>query len=86
MSRREEKGFPCGSLVKNLLANMRERRIDPRVGKISWKRKWQPTPVILEKFWRKPWTEEPGALQSIFQMLKYSGGQSDENPELTFWV
>ena len=36
-----------GSSVKNLLANVRERRIDPLVGKMSWKRKWQPTPVFL---------------------------------------
>ena len=28
---------------------------------LSWRRKWQPTPVI----WRIPWTEEPGGLQSI---------------------
>ena len=31
--------------------------------KIPWRRKWQPTPVLLPgKF---PWTEEPGRLQSM---------------------
>ena len=36
---------------------------DPFVGKISWRRKWQPTPVFLT--WKIPWTEEPGGLQSM---------------------
>ena len=36
---------------------------DPLVGKIPWRRAWQPTPVFLsEEF---PWTEEPGGLQSM---------------------
>ena len=35
---------------------------NPWVGKISWRRAWQPTPVILA--WRIPWIEEPGRLQS----------------------
>ena len=34
---------------------------DPWVGKISWRRKWQPTPVFLSGEF--PWTEEPGELQ-----------------------
>ena len=33
------------------------------VGKIPWRRKWQPTPVFLPG--ESPWTEEPGRLQSI---------------------
>ena len=36
---------------------------DPWVGKIPWRRKWQPTPVFLA--WIIPWTEEPGKLQSM---------------------
>ena len=58
MSRREEKGFPGGSLVKNPLANARERRIDPWVGKISWNRK--PHSSVLA--WKIPWAEGPGRL------------------------
>ena len=34
---------------------------DPWVGKIPWRRKWQPTPVFLD--WKIPWTENPGGLQ-----------------------
>ena len=39
-------GFPGGSAVKNLPA-MQETRFDPWVRKICWRRKWQPTPVLL---------------------------------------
>ena len=35
---------------------------NPWVGKIPWRRKWQPTPVFL--LGESPWTEEPGGLQS----------------------
>ena len=37
--------------------------LDPWVGKIPWRRKWQPTPVFLPG--ESPWTEEPGGLQSM---------------------
>ena len=33
------------------------------VGKIPWRRAWQPTPVFLPG--ESPWIEEPGGLQSI---------------------
>ena len=36
---------------------------DPWVGKMPWKRAWQPTPVFLPG--GSPWTEEPGWLQSV---------------------
>ena len=32
---------------------------DPWLGKIPWRRKWQPTPVLLAL--KIPWTEELGA-------------------------
>ena len=35
-----------GQLVKNL-PTMQETQFDSRVGKIPWRRKWQPTPVFL---------------------------------------
>ena len=38
-----KEGFLGGSVVKNLPANI----FDPRVGKIPWRMKWQPTPVFL---------------------------------------
>ena len=34
------------------------------VGKIPWRRKWQPPPVFFA--WEIPWTEEPGELQSMW--------------------
>ena len=40
------KGFPGGSVVKNLLA-MQEMRFSPWVRKISWRRKGESTPVFL---------------------------------------
>ena len=36
---------------------------DPWVGKIPWRRAWQPTPVFLTG--ESPWTKEPGGLHSI---------------------
>jgi len=38
--------------VKNIVSNY------PPVGKISWRRAWQPTPLFLPG--ESPWTEEPG--------------------------
>ena len=36
---------------------------DPWVGKIPWRRAWQPAPVFLPG--ESPWAEEPGGLQSM---------------------
>ena len=36
---------------------------EPWVGKIPWRRAWQPTPVFLPG--EPPWTEEPGRLQAM---------------------
>jgi len=41
---RLEKGFPGGSVVENPPAL---QELDPWVGKIPWRRAWQPTPVFL---------------------------------------
>ena len=42
------RGFPCGAVVKNSPANGGDAgSIHPWVGKIPWRRKWQPTPVFL---------------------------------------
>ena len=38
--------FPGGSEIKNLPANAGDSR-DSWVGKIPWRRKWQPAPVFL---------------------------------------
>ena len=41
----------------------RRHRFDPWIGKIPWRRAWQPTPVFLPG--ESPWAEEPGRLQSM---------------------
>ena len=53
-------GFPGGSEGSHLQCG--RPGFDPWVGKIPWRRAWQPTSV----FWlgESPWTEEPGGLQS----------------------
>ena len=40
-------GFPGGSDGKTICQQCRKPRSYPWVGKISWWRKWQPTPVFL---------------------------------------
>ena len=35
------------SLVAQLVKNLRRPGFDPWVGKIPWRREWQPTPVFL---------------------------------------
>ena len=44
------KGFPGASLVAQTVKvclQCRRRGFDPWVGKIPWRRAWQPTPVFL---------------------------------------
>ena len=40
-------GFPSGSGGKASACNAEDPGFDPWVGKIPWRRKWQPTPVFL---------------------------------------
>ena len=40
-------GLPGGTMVKNLPAKAGDARASPWVGMIPWRRKWQPTPVLL---------------------------------------
>ena len=65
-------------VVKNLPAMqiLAMTRFNPWVGKIPWRREWQPTPVFLA--WRIPMTEEPGGLQ--FMSCK----ELDTTEQLTF--
>ena len=54
------------SLVAQMVKNpsaMQETGFNPRVGKIPWRRAWQPTPVFLPG--ESPWTEETGGLHSM---------------------
>ena len=49
---------------KESICQCRRPRFSHWVGKISWRRKWQPTPVFFLT-WRIPRTGEPGGLQSM---------------------
>ena len=40
------RGFPSGSAVKNPPA-IQELQVQPWIGKIPWRRAWQPTPAFL---------------------------------------
>ena len=51
-------GFPGGASGKEPTCPCRRRSLNPWVGKMPWRRAWQPTPVF-------PWTEELGGLQFI---------------------
>ena len=53
---------PVAQMVKNLPA-MWETWGQSLVGKIPWRRAWQPPPVFLPG--ESPWTEEPGDLQPM---------------------
>ena len=59
-------GFPGGTSCKEPTCQWRRCKwcgFDPWLGKIPWRRPWQPTPVFLPG--ELPWTEEPGRLQSM---------------------
>ena len=58
-----EKKLPKWCSGKEFTCQCSRCRFDPWVGKISWRRKWHPTPVFLA--WKILWTEEPGGLQSM---------------------
>ena len=55
-------GFP-GDPGKESVCQCRRLRFDPWVGKIPWRRKWQPIPVFLPG--EIPSIKEPGGLQSM---------------------
>ena len=59
-------GFPGGTNGKEPTCQCRRHKrcgFNPWVGKILWRRAWQPTPVFLPR--ESSWTEKPGRLQSI---------------------
>ena len=59
-------GFSRGAGDKELACQCRRHKscgFDPWVGKIPWRRAWQPTSVFLPG--ECPWLEEPGRLQSM---------------------
>ena len=50
-------------LVAQMVKICQQYRFDPWVKKITWRRKWPPTPVFLPG--EPTWTEEPGWWQSM---------------------
>ena len=61
------------SLVTQLVNNppaMWETWVDPWVGKIPWRRKWQPSPVFLPG--ESSWIEEPRITKSRTQLSDYT--------------
>ena len=62
----ESLGFSGGSDIKKkkkICLQFRRPQFDLWVGKISWRRGWQPTSVFFSG--KIPWTEEPGELQPM---------------------
>ena len=58
-------GFLSGASGKEPTCQCRRQkrhRLEPWIGKIPWRREWQPHSSILA--WRIPWIEETGGLQS----------------------
>ena len=41
------KDFPGDPVVKNPPANARDVGLIPGLGRVPWRRKWQPTPIFL---------------------------------------
>ena len=58
-----------GALSLKNPPEMQEVWINPWVGKILWRRKWQPTPVLLPG---KSIGQEPGGLQSMVSQESYT--------------
>ena len=44
-----ERAFVGGSGSKESACNARNPGFDPQIGKIPWRREWQPTPVFLPR-------------------------------------
>ena len=56
-------GFPGGTSVEEPACQCMRLGSDPWVGKMPWRRAWQPPPVFLPG--ESPRTAEPGGLQSM---------------------
>ena len=67
-------GFPGGSAVKNppSMQETKGHRFNPWVGKIPWRRTWQPTPVFL-----------PGDSQTKESVYSPWGGKELDTTEAT---
>ena len=58
--------YSWASLVAQMVKNppaIQETGFGPWVGKITWRRTWQPSPEFLPG--ESPWTEEPGGVHGV---------------------
>ena len=78
-----KRDFPGGSDGKSVCLQCRRPGFDHCVGKILWRRKWQPTSTLT---WKIPWMEESGKLQSVG--LQRVGQDWVTSPYLTlpYWI
>ena len=60
---KKEEGSPWWLSGKESACQHRRCGFNPLERKIPWRRKWQPTPVVLPQ--KSHGTEEPGRLQSM---------------------
>ena len=73
-------------VVKKLLASagdIRDTGSIPWVGKIPWRKAWQPTPVYLPE--ESPWTEEPGGLESVGLQSRHDWRNLARTQANTLW-
>ena len=61
-------GLPWWLRQERICLQCRRPGLDLWVGKVSWRRAWQPTPVFVPG--RSSWTAEPRALQSTGSLAK----------------
>ena len=64
-----ERAFVGGSGSKESACNARNPGFDPQIGKIPWRREWQPTPVFLPREFhgqRREWQPTPVFLPREF--------------------
>ena len=57
------KSFSGGSNGKESACSVGDLGSITGLGRVPWRREWQPTPVFLAG--ESPWTEEPGGLQCM---------------------
>ena len=78
-------GFPGGSDGKEAGLQCRKSGFDPWVGKIPWRRAWQPTPVFLPRVFHgpyRPWghKESDTTEQLRFHFSLSCVGEGNGNP------
>ena len=86
--------LPQGLRDRESVCQCKRCRLDPWVGKIRWRRKWQPTPVFLpgeSHGWKilagySPWDcKESTQLSGFtFTLLSFSGMRSEEKDQKSF--